>query len=142
MGGQLMMVPDLVNLRMDICNGRLDSWKDIHQRYDEIWERYPADKLRHAFQVMCLVMGIEHMTPDAWLVVLAEEERVQRRIAEQVYLSRKKDYDNPFRRATCRSEEEVEAVFGSLEDNSFIKQMRQEMYRNIERIEILRNRIQ
>ena len=142
MGGQLMMVPDLVNLRMDICNGRLDSWKDIHQRYDEIWERYPADKLRHAFQVMCLVMGIEHMTPDAWLVVLAEEERVQRRIAEQVYLSRKKDYDNPFRRATCRSEEEAEAVFRSLEDNSFIKQMRQEMYRNIERIEILRNRIQ
>ena len=33
--------------------------------------------------------------------------RIQRRIGEQVYLSRKKDYDNPFRSATCRNDEEA-----------------------------------
>ena len=138
MGGQLVMTSDLDRLRTDICDGRLDSWKDIHRRYNEIWKRYPMDKLRHAYLSMCFVLGVTKMTPETWLVALAEAERIQRRIAEQVYLSRKKDYDNSFRMTTCRNKEEAMAVFGELEENSFIKQVREEAYTNIARIERLR----
>ena len=50
LGGQLMQTSDLDQLRADIRNGKLDSWEAIHNRYDEIWERYTVDKLRHAYQ--------------------------------------------------------------------------------------------
>ena len=141
LGGQLVMGKDLDTIRQDICNGTLSSWDDIHQRYDELWERYATDKLCHALQTLCIVMNTEVMTPDLWLQALAHEERIQRRISEQVYLSRKKDHDNPFRTATCDNPEEALAVFGKVEDNSFVNQVREETLANIRKIERLRNRL-
>ena len=51
---------------------------------------------------------------------------IQQYISDQVYLSRKKDYENPYRNATFRNEEEKKAVVGTAEDASFVKQIRQE----------------
>ena len=138
LGGQLMMTSDLDRLRSDIREGRLDTWKAIHRRYNEIWRRYPTDKLRHAYLSLCFVLGTDRLTSELWLQALAHEERIQRRIAEQVYLSRKKDHDNPFRQLTCRNEEEVKAVFGSIEENSFVRQMREECNQHLATIERLR----
>ena len=139
LGGQLVMGKDLDTIRQDICNGTLSSWDDIHQRYDELWERYATDKLCHALQALCIVMNTEVMTPDLWLQALAHEERIQRRISEQVYLSRKKDHDNPFRSVTCRNTEETLTVYGTPEENNFVNQVREEMFANIRRIERLRD---
>ena len=138
LGGQLVMTKDLDAIRHDICNGLLNSWDDIHRRYDELWERYPTDKLRHALHALCIVMDSDVMTEDLWLQALAHEERIQRRISEQVYLSRKKDHDNPFRVSTCRNAEEELAVYGVPEENSFVNQVREETFANIKRIERLR----
>ena len=140
LGGQLVRDSDLKTLRRDICNGTLDSWEDIHRRYDEWWDAYPADKQHHALHALCTVLDTAGCTTyDLWLQALAHEERIQRRISEQVYLSRKKDHDNPFRNMTCQSAEEALAVYGKVEDNSFVCQMREEMLVNIRRIERLRN---
>lgn len=138
LGGQLMKEPDLDTLRKDICNGVLDTWDDIHHRYDELWRQYTTDKLCHALYALSTVMGTDTMSNDLWLQTLTLEERIQRRISEQVYLSRKKDHNNAFRTATCRNAEEAQAVFGTPEDNSFIIQAREEMLANIRRIERLR----
>ena len=138
LGGQLVTVTALDTIRQDICNGTLDTWHNIHHRYDELWEQYSADKLRHAMKALCLVMDTDTMTPDLWLQALAIEERIQRRISEQVYLSRKKDHDNPFRASTCRNAEEELAVYGVPEENSFVNQVREETFANIKRIERLR----
>jgi hypothetical protein len=43
-----------------------------------------------------------------------------------VYISRKKDYDNPYRQATFRNDEEMRAAIGTIDDNSFIVQVRKE----------------
>lgn len=141
LGGQLMMNRDLDRLRSDIRSGRLDSWRAIHRRYDKLWERYPTDRLHHALGCLMTVLDTDRMTPDLWLQALAHEERIQRRIAEQVYLSRKKDHDNPFRQLTCRNEEEALAVFGHIDDNSFVCQMREECNHNLATIEKLRGMI-
>ena len=141
LGGQLMMTSDLERLLTDIKEGRLDSWKAIHHRYNEIWKRYHTDKLRHAYLSLCFVLGTDKMTPELWLQALAHEERIQRFISEQVYLSRKKDHDNPYRASTCRNAAEVMAVFGHVDDNSFVRQMRQECQHNMHIIEALRNRL-
>ncbi|MBQ3238468.1 MAG: DUF4954 family protein [Bacteroidaceae bacterium] len=139
LGGQLVMADDLDALRTDICEGKLDSWKAIHERYNELWSRYPEDKLDHAVHCLCDVMGVKVMTPDTWLQALAYGERIQRRIAEQVYTSRKKDHDNVFRACTCRNDEELKAVFGDVDENSFVRQMREECNANLAKIDRLRN---
>jgi hypothetical protein len=51
---------------------------------------------------------------------------VQEYVRDQVYISRKKDFDNPFRKATYRNMEEMTAAIGTIEDNGFVKQVRKE----------------
>lgn len=139
LGGQLVTTTDIERLQCDICNGTLDSWDDIHHRYDELWQRYPTDKLRHALYALCTVLNTETMTSELWLQALTHEERIQRRISEQVYLTRKKDHDNPFRISTCRNTAEALAVFGTADDNPFVTNIREETFANIKEIERLRN---
>ena len=141
LGGQLMMTTDLDRLRADVREGRLKSWKDIHKRYNDIWRRYPLDKLRHAYLSLCYVMKVGDMTVSEWKEAIDAETRIQNYICENVYLSRKKDYDNPFRRATYRNEEEMIAAIGPLDENSFVKQIKAETEENLARLEILRTRI-
>ena len=43
-----------------------------------------------------------------------------------MFESRKKDYENEFRNATFRNEAEKLAVVGSIEDVSFVRQIRKE----------------
>ena len=139
LGGQLIKASDLNTLRQDICNGTLDSWGAIHHRYDELWARYPEDKLHHALHALCTVLGTDTMSKELWQQALIHEERIQRYISEQVYLSRKKDHNNPFRTATCDNAEEMLAVFGKAEDNTFVNQMQEETLANISMIEQLKS---
>ena len=50
---------------------------------------------------------------------------IQEFVKDQVYLSRKKDFDNPYRRMTFRNEAEMTAAIGTIEDNGFVKVVRQ-----------------
>ena len=47
-------------------------------------------------------------------------------VCDQVYASRKKDYENVIRNSTFRNLEERDAVNGKLDDNSFVKQIKKE----------------
>jgi hypothetical protein len=78
------------------------------------------------------------MTDELWHQALAHEKRIQHYINEQVYLSRKKDHDNPFRSSTSRNAEEALVVYGEVENNSFVRQVREETMENIRKIEQLR----
>lgn len=135
LGGQLVMTADADALRRDICNGTLDSWSAIHNRYNELWQRYPTDKLRHAMLALCHALDTDNMNSRLWQQALEEAVRIERQMCERVYLSRKKDHDNPFRASTCGSAEEALAIFGKAEDNAFVKQMARETAANISRIE-------
>jgi hypothetical protein len=66
------------------------------------------------------------LTKEMWDETLDNALRIQRFICDQVYESRKKDYENPYRNATFRNEAEKLAVIGSIEDVSFVKQIREE----------------
>ena len=72
------------------------------------------------------LLGVSDLTPERWNAALDEAVRIQEYVRDQVYISRKKDYDNPFRQSTFRNAEEMKAVLGTAEDNSFVKQVRQE----------------
>ena len=126
LGGQLMQRSEVDALRADIASGKLSDWDAVHARYDEIWEGYREEKLAHSVQCLAALYGRDRLEREDWLKAIEEERRVSRLIADQVYLPRLKDYKNPFRRATYRSEEEMLAAIGSIEDNGFVKQVRRE----------------
>jgi hypothetical protein len=126
LGGQLVKEPDLDRLRADIREGKLQAWPDVHREYDRLWKDYPLDKQRHALACLLLLSGAKTLDPKLWNETLAEMVRIQNRIRDEVYRTRKKDYDNPYRQATFRNAEEMRATIGTAEDNSFVKQVRAE----------------
>jgi len=138
MGGQLMMTSDVDRLRSDIREGKLTSWKEIHKRYNDIWKRYPYDKLRHAFLSLCYVLNVDDVTEAEWRHAIDREIEIQNFMCEQVYLSRKKDYDNIFRKATYRNEEEMLAGIGTIDDNDFVKMTTEKTRQTIETLNALR----
>lgn len=134
LGGQLVTGDDVEKLRRDINKGVLNTWNDIHQRYNELWEQYPVEKLRHAFSSLRFLYmdRADTLTPALWKEILEKACQVQQFICDQVYISRKKDYDNPFRNATFRNEEEKIAVIGELDEVSFVKQIQEETEKMIQ----------
>lgn len=126
LGGQLVAAKDVDQLRTDIGNGQLATWDDIHRRYDQLWQAYPLEKQKHAFATLCDFYGVAELTKGQWLGALQKSAAIQEFIRDQVYISRKKDYDNSFRQATFRNGEEMLAAIGTIEDNSFVQQVRTE----------------
>ncbi len=125
LGGQLVPVAEADLIRSDIRSGNLNSWEDIHRRYDSLWDEYPAAKQRHAFALLCEISG-GGITKEGWLCALDKVVEIQELIRDQVYITRKKDFDNPYRQATYRNLEEMTAAIGTVEDDSFVKQMSSE----------------
>ena len=141
LGGQLMSMDDFNQLRSDIKDGTLNSWKEIHHRYTEIWKRYPLDKLRHAYLTLKHMLRIDEFSADDWNNILNKGIDIQNYIFNQVYETRKKDYENKFRRATFISEDEMLAAWGNLDENSFILQQRKELKEFTERVQCIRKRL-
>ena len=140
MGGQLMMLDDFDLLRADIRNGYLDSWKEIHKRYNELWKKYPMDKLRHAYLSLKFVVGKSKISNNVWMELLNKCIEIQNYIQDQVYCSRQKDYDNLFRKATYRNHDEMISAVGELESNNLILLVRKETKQFIERIQAIKTR--
>ncbi|MBN1498693.1 MAG: DUF4954 family protein [Spirochaetes bacterium] len=125
LGGQLVPEESADALRNDINSGMLGSWDDIHGRYDRLWEKYPYEKMIHAYASLKEICGTE-LTQDVWHNLLKESIIIQNRIYERVFESRRKDFDNPFRKSTFRNEAEMKAAVGTVEENEFLIQAKKE----------------
>jgi hypothetical protein len=126
LGGQMMVRDDVDKLRADIGTGKLNSWEDIHVRYNDLWNKYTVDKQKHAFATLCELYGTENLTKTDWKSALNKGVQIQKYICDQVYRSRKKDFDNPYRQTTFRNMAEMKAACGTVDENSFIVQVKQE----------------
>ncbi len=140
-GGQLMPEAEADQLRADIGAGRLTTWPEIHARYDALWERYPLDKQRHAWASLWALNGVAALDRETWLRLLEEAERIQEQIQDQVRDSRQKDFENPFHRSTFRNEAEMTATVGTIDENSFVHQVRDETVEFRQRVAAIRERI-
>jgi carbonic anhydrase/acetyltransferase-like protein (isoleucine patch superfamily) len=126
LGGQLVAAADVEDLKRRIL--RLNSWDEVHAEYDHLWARYDEDKARHALAALADAGGLVdgEWTEERWCDLLDEAVTTQNEIAERTYTSRAKDFENPFKQLTFDSPAEMREVMGSAEDNSFIKQVREE----------------
>jgi hypothetical protein len=126
LGGQLVPAEDVDALRESIRSGKLRCWREVHEQYDRWWDAYPLAKQRHALATLLTLLETDRLTTPLWTAALDEWLRIQEHVCDQVYRTRKKDYENPFRRATFRNAAEMAAVLGTAEDDRFVKQVAKE----------------
>jgi hypothetical protein len=105
-----------------------------------LWKNYHVEKQKHAYATLCELNCTSELTKEQWLLSLEKGIKIQEYISNQVYISRKKDFDNKFRQATFRNMEEMTAAIGVVDDNSFVKQVRQETKEFIELVSEIKKR--
>ncbi|MDX9746961.1 MAG: DUF4954 family protein [Paludibacter sp.] len=141
LGGQLVKSQDVDKLRSDIGTGKLENWAEIHNRYNELWASYKLDKQKHAYACLCLLYNQSEITEKTMKHALDKVSELQNYVNEQVYITRKKDYDNEFRKITFRNEEEMNATLGTIDQNSFIIEVKRETLEFVEHVKSLKQKI-
>jgi hypothetical protein len=123
-GGQLIRDSELQKLIAQIHAGKIRSWEQIHLFYVRQGDHYPADKLVHALAALKQITGVTLRKGgrNGFALLMRQSIATREWMTKEIYTSRAKDYTNPFRKMVYDSPEEMDAVIGRLQDNSFIRQ--------------------
>jgi NDP-sugar pyrophosphorylase family protein len=124
-GGQVMAEADLDTLRADIASGKLPGWDAVHERYDELWAGYPKARARFALWAVAQALGLDTaaLGPREWKPLLKSAQAIFAAVCESAWSSRRKDYEDPFRKMLYESDEEMIAVLGKIDDNAFLNDL-------------------
>ncbi len=122
-GGQLMRTSSAKKLRGDITAGTIQNWNQVHDRYKEEGALYPQYKLAHAYTSLLEILSltVKQFTPALFKELIVEAVQTKKWMTDGILKSRKKDYDNNFRKMLYETNEEMNKVLGTLEDNGFIQ---------------------
>ena len=128
-GGQLIPEEEVEKFRKHVRAGKIKSWDDVHAFYTMQGQAYDADKFEHAFAALLEVLGISvaEFTPEVFKQILLQSVQTKTWLTDGIYGSRAKDYTNPFRTMIFDTKEEMDKVWGKLEDNSFIAMQQTEL---------------
>ena len=126
-GGQLMRKLDVEKLRALLREDENFDPGHLHRYYDRLWEHYRADKLHFAVWCLQQVCGVHELKLADWESLLGEEKVILGLMCSRAEQSRRKDFENPFRAAVCpEGEEEFASVYGSLADDTILRDIRAE----------------
>jgi hypothetical protein len=128
-GGQLIPVNDLQILKEKIKKGRIKSWDEIRVFYKAQGDVYAKNKFNHAWHILLTLTGqsSESFTKKVYTNLINSYYQLEFNHVQAIYDSRKKDYENEFKKMTYNSTAEMNSVIGKLEDNSFIKQEKERL---------------
>ena len=138
LGGLLASRSRLEKILAEAETGTFPTWREFHDEYGKLSECYPTDKRRYAWSLLGLLYprsaaeampeaGQAGPSRDGLLKALRDLEALTVSVDDGVLSSRAKDWSNPFRRATFRSEAEMTAVLGHPVENSFIRKTKEDM---------------
>lgn len=122
-GGQLIPRDTLTLLKSDVKTGVISSWGEIHKRYQTIGDHYPYEKAAHAFKTLKQIAEVREveLNEETFNAFIIEGVKINNKLTERTIDSRKKDYENPYRKMVYDSDAEMDAVIGKFEDNEFIE---------------------
>jgi len=129
LGGQIVPAFRADQLRKNIGEGKLRNWDEIHNVYDQWDKEYLFDKCRHAWAVLLILQETENKSAlniSDFKKELTAVMDIRNWMEKQIYISRSKDYHNTFKKATFRNETEMEQVIGKIDDNAFLKIIKNE----------------
>jgi hypothetical protein len=142
-GGQLIPAADVQNLLKKINTNRISSWDEVHEWYRVQGDNYDFNKQLHALAALKEISGIDPKTADGDTILSLLQQAVKTRtwMLEGIIKSREKDYNNPFRKMVYDSQEEMDKVMGSFNENSFIKQEELALKDFRRRVEVLEKKV-
>ncbi len=122
MGGQLMPITEVEELKKRIKNGKISSWKMTHDFYRSQKEKYNRQVLDHAMASLKELTGLNIKKASKEEISNLLDQAVATRVwmTKGILTSRAKDYSNTFRKMAYDDEAEMNEVVGKLEDNAFI----------------------
>jgi len=122
-GGQLIPNKNVEGLLNKIKSGAIESWNQVHTFYETESDKYNARKDLHALSTLekLTKKPLNKVSATQFVSWLDSYLEIKKDITARIHLTRAKDYVNPFRKMVYESEEEMNAIVGSLKDNGFIK---------------------
>ena len=119
-GGQLMPAVGSAQLVSSITSGKISGWTSVHDHYRMQSEQYDQQVLEHAVASLQELEDGAIITPVKLSELLQELPHIEQEIQGQLLATRRKDHESPFRKMLYGNAKEMEAVMGSLKDNSFL----------------------
>lgn len=135
-GGQVIPAEKIKTLLQGINEGIILSWNDVHKFYDECNGSYLSDKARYAIYLLEYLYSkpLFEFTSDNYRNILLDVSDVSTFIYESSVESRRKDYQDDFRKITYSNENEMISVVGKLEENDFLLELKTETEKFNERL--------
>jgi hypothetical protein len=128
-GGQLIRTEELDKMLTRIRSGKIKSWPEVHAFYAKQAEAYPIEKLLHGLAALKKIQDFSLRDAEAVKSLLESSVATKKWMVDQIYQSREKDYSNPFRQMVYGNTGEMEKVVGTLADNPFIQQEKDNLSR-------------
>ncbi len=124
-GAQIMPSAKVQELFAKIKDGSINSWNAVHQFYDECQANYEQYKVAYSLYLLEQLYSrpIEQFSCDLYRNITDDVSIVAYDIYNASISSREKDYTDYYRSMVYRNKEEMEAVIGTLSDNSFLRQL-------------------
>jgi len=119
-GGQLIEENNINKLISSIDTGKIKSWDSIHRFYTDESGRYAQAKLDHAVASYTELFKTSVTQKDHLFDLLDNAFNTKTKLLKNMIDSREKDYTSSFRIMSYTNRNEMDAVTGKLEDNSFI----------------------
>jgi len=122
LGGQIVSREDLEDIKKEIKCDKLTSWDEIHAKYNDLWKKYPKDKLRfsiYAFETI-FDKSVDLFTVEDLKKLFEEAVLIKKFINSACYDVKKKDYTDSYRKMPYDNEKEMVAVLGDIKDNDFL----------------------
>ncbi len=126
LGGQIIPSKKLEQLFDLIKTGSINNWDEVHTYYDRCDAEYVTYKVRYALYILETLYSrpIQEFTKEIYADILKDVTVVSNYMYTSSISSRQKDYTDFFRSVTYKNREEMTAVVGTIEDNSFLKKLK------------------
>ncbi|MCI5831071.1 MAG: DUF4954 family protein [Spirochaetales bacterium] len=124
-GGQVMPCGKVQELFYKVKQGEINTWKEVHEFYDQCESSYVDYKARYALYVIewLYSKSIEYFTKTDFDKFLTDVAFVSVNMLESSIQVREKDFTDYFRSITYRNEAEKEAVLGTIDEDGFLKKL-------------------
>ncbi|MBK5201312.1 MAG: DUF4954 family protein [Spirochaetaceae bacterium] len=121
-GGQLVPRKKVDLLREDVSIGNISSWEEMHSVYKQWGSEFEKDQVANALGILIRILNINYIDSVDWDVIKMRAKKTRIYIENQVFETKVKDYNNPYRDITFRDNNERDIVLGVVEENPFINE--------------------
>lgn len=128
LGGPLVPRSEVEIVLNKIKSGEMLRWSEVHTQYLSWSQNYPAYKLENALLAWKSLPNTSldlNILADIQTLV-KESIETKKWICEEIKRSRKKDFQNPFRKMMYENEQEMTNILGKMENDTFIKYQEKE----------------